>query len=204
MQREHVSLSRKIFQIQQRQTPKCQGSGLSYFECATFLLAKFQCLLVSFTSMNVAARGAQLTVISVSPGSALHEKLRERNGGVPGQAARAGRSGEATVVAPAPRCGLDARALAFRHGRHDGRSRTTRCASGGGWWRAHAANLYHCWYDFMATPPEKRNELLLADTGLHLELTSPWIPPAFVEVPLPEGGKKKIAVNWSWDQSVIS
>ena len=33
---------------QQRQTPKCQSSGLSYFECATFLLAKFQCLLVSF------------------------------------------------------------------------------------------------------------------------------------------------------------
>jgi len=32
---------------QQRQTPKCQGSGLSYFECATFLLDKFQCLLVS-------------------------------------------------------------------------------------------------------------------------------------------------------------
>jgi len=57
---------------------------LSYFECATFLLAKFQCLLVFFTSMNVAARGAQLTVISVSPG--IHVWRRRSARGVAGAA----------------------------------------------------------------------------------------------------------------------
>ena len=65
-------------------------------------------------------------------------------------------------------------------------------------------HLYHCWYDLLGTADDKRNEFLLGDTGPHRDLKLSWIPPAFLHIPLQAGGKKKVALNWIWEQHNIS
>ena len=66
------------------------------------------------------------------------------------------------------------------------------------------AHLYHCWYDLLDAADVQRDPALICGTPKRRKEPMPWVPPAYVDVPEPAGGTRRVTLNWLWDQADVS